>query len=290
MDQAAEHKPANDAPVADAPRHDGASATTSAPTSAAPTGTSLGDHQIKAKAASSAGSVVGPADAPEEKAADAEADRVMRMPNPTSSAPAEKDPALAAPAPDPGRAPEVSPPPAIAPGTVRRKEMPPEAGADRHAAPTPATPTSEPSTAKSGAVPEAVTPAGTAPLKAGVGAAGGAPGASAEPPAAAGEAPARTAPEVPKQVQEYLDASRGKGAPIPEQTRREFEAKFQRSFDDVSIHDDGQADDAARQLDAPTSTSAQAPTTRRPTRANASSPTSWPTSSSSGPASTVGPM
>ncbi|MGH8932818.1 MAG: DUF4157 domain-containing protein, partial [Egibacteraceae bacterium] len=57
-------------------------------------------------------------------------------------------------------------------------------------------------------------------------------------------------PQVPPEVQEYLDASRGKGAPLPEKTRKSMEAKFQRGFADVRIHDDAAADDAARKIDA----------------------------------------
>ena len=55
---------------------------------------------------------------------------------------------------------------------------------------------------------------------------------------------------MPNDVQEYLDASRGKGAPLPDATLRVFEDKFQRPFDDVRIHDDAGADDAARKIDA----------------------------------------
>jgi hypothetical protein len=51
-------------------------------------------------------------------------------------------------------------------------------------------------------------------------------------------------------VQEYLDASRGKGAPLPDAIRKLFEAKFQRPLDDVRIHDDAGADDAAKKIDA----------------------------------------
>ncbi len=51
-------------------------------------------------------------------------------------------------------------------------------------------------------------------------------------------------------MQEYLDASRGKGAPLPDATRKLFEAKFQRPLDDVRIHDDAGADDSAKKIDA----------------------------------------
>ena len=78
----------------------------------------------------------------------------------------------------------------------------------------------------------------------------GTPAPDAEPPAPEGEAPARETPQVPDDVQEYLDASRGKGAPLPDATRKVFEAKFQRPFDDVRIHDDSGADDAAKKIDA----------------------------------------
>src|SRR2546429_136143 len=98
--------------------------------------------------------------------------------------------------------------------------------------------------------------AGPAPLAAPPAAAGprpaetGTPAPDAEPPAPEGEAPARETPQVPNDVQEYLDASRGQGAPLPDATRKLFEAKFQRPFDDVRIHDDAGADDAARKIDA----------------------------------------
>ena len=71
-----------------------------------------------------------------------------------------------------------------------------------------------------------------------------------EPPAPEGQAPARETPVVTPEIQEYLDASRGKGAPLPEAARTVFEAKFQRPFDDVRVHDDAGADDTARKIDA----------------------------------------
>ena len=52
------------------------------------------------------------------------------------------------------------------------------------------------------------------------------------------------------EVQEYLDASRGQGRPLPDGTRRQMENQFQHSFADVGIHDDGAADDAAKSIDA----------------------------------------
>ncbi|WP_214406929.1 eCIS core domain-containing protein [Pseudonocardia lacus] len=71
-----------------------------------------------------------------------------------------------------------------------------------------------------------------------------------EPPAAEGEAPARGTPVVPEAVQEYLDASRGGGTPLPPATRETFETAYRRPLDDVRIHDDGAADAAARAIDA----------------------------------------
>ena len=124
----------------------------------------------------------------------------------------------------------------------------------------PSTPTVPPATAVDGASggtgPSTVTPAGPAPMVSAPLAAGrsrvetGAPAPEAEPPAPEGEAPARETPVVPPKMQEYLDASRGKGAPLPEAVRTDFEARFQRPFDDVRLHDDAGADDAARQVDA----------------------------------------
>ncbi|SFO74891.1 protein of unknown function [Geodermatophilus dictyosporus] len=116
-------------------------------------------------------------------------------------------------------------------------------------------PVSEPASA-GGAVPEAPTPAGPAPVVPPPAAAGprsagaGTPAPDPEPPAPEGEAPARETPRVPPGVQDHLDASRGKGAPLPEGIRRTFEGAFRRPLDDVRVHDDGAADDAARTLDA----------------------------------------
>jgi hypothetical protein len=103
--------------------------------------------------------------------------------------------------------------------------------------------------AAAGAAPGAAPGAAAAPGGK-AGAESGPPAPEAEPPAPEGEAPARETPMVPKEVQEYLDASRGKGGPLPEKARKSFEAKYQRPFDDVTIHDDAAADDAAKRIDA----------------------------------------
>jgi hypothetical protein len=201
----------------------------------------LGERQVQGKAASG-GAVVGAADDPAERKADEAADRVMRKPDPVAVEPAPAAPGDTTP-------PQVtaSPPGNGAEPPVQRKE----GSSDEQRLPgaAPATPaTTSGSAAPSGAPPETTTPAGAA---AGAGMPdAGIPEPAAEPPAPEGEQPARETPRVPTEVQEYLDASRGKGAPLPEKARRTFETKFQRPLDDVRLHDDGSADDAARKLDA----------------------------------------
>jgi hypothetical protein len=218
----------------------------------------VGDRQVLAKSAPGA-ATIGAADDPAEKAADETADKVMRMLDPVG-APPEKDARDAPAASDPARSPSVGPP-----ATLRRKAS----GEERMPASAPAPGVGTGAGGVAGASgagprPDAVTPAGPAPLVAapaagGAGRAGpdgtsgaeaGLPAPEAEPPAPAGEQPARGTPEVPKDLQDYLEASRGQGAPLPEAARREFEAKFGRPLDDVGIHDTAQADDAARRIDA----------------------------------------
>ena len=243
----AERKPQNDAPKKDAPPPEGAGATPTAPSNdaAAPApGGGLGEKEVKKKSAPGAPEV-GKADDPEEKEADAQADKVMRMAAPAEE-PAEKDAKQAPPTPDPARSPEV-----------------PASEVEGGGEPTTDEPTTDDKVRRqpaTGARPDAVTPAGPAPLIGRDGGGGGkGKGASAEtgtpappsePPAPEGEQPARGTPEVPPEVQEYLGASRGKGMPMPEATRKEFEAKYERSFADVRIHDDAASDDAAKKLDA----------------------------------------
>jgi hypothetical protein len=202
----------------------------------APPAGGLGERLLRARAS------VGTADDPAERHADQTADRVLRMPDPTRAAPSAPPP----PPPSPAPAPEI-----------------PETPVMRAADPTPpqkvpGTPVVAPvGTGMGGGTgPETVTPAGPAPMVSAPIASGSrraetaAAAVDAEPPAPEGEAPARETPVVPPQMQEYLDASRGKGGPLPEAVRTEFEARFQRPFDDVCVHDDTGADDAARRIDA----------------------------------------
>lgn len=244
-------KPANDAPPATATGSGAATvpAAGGGPGTARPAaGTgSVGERQVQAKAAGAP--TVGAAEDPVERAADETADRVMRMTDPVG-APPEKDVRDAPPAPDPARNPAV---PAPVPQTeVRRKES---------AGPEPAAPEAGRGAPGAGPRPDVITPAGPAPLVAAPAGAAAGPGGKAgaesgmpapepEPPAAPGEQPARGTPEIPQDVQDYLEASRGRGAPLPEDTRKEFEAKFGRTLDDVGIHDTAQADNAARRIDA----------------------------------------
>ena len=251
-------KPANDAP----PAMDTGSGTATVPAAgggpgpappAAGTG-SVGTRQLQAKAAGTP--TIGAAEDPAERAADETADRVMRMMDPVG-APPEKDVRDAPPAADPGRNPTVPAP--VPAADVRRKEAAaermPAAGAEA------AAPEAGRGAPGAGPRPDIVTPAGPAPLVAAPAGAAAGPGGKAgaesgmpapepEPPAAPGEQPARGTPEIPQDVQDYLEASRGRGAPLPEDTRKEFEAKFGRTLDDVGIHDTAQADNAARRIDA----------------------------------------
>ena len=184
-------------------------------------------------------SVVGPANDAAERNADESADRVLRQPDPTK-VPAAR-PAPTAPPGGPGP-----------PEAIKRAADP---AAEQRV---PGTPAVKPvgTGSAGGTGPDTSTPAGPAPLVSPPIAAGAKPAESAtpapdpEPPAPEGEAPARETPAVSPELQDYLDASRGKGAPLPDGVRKEFEARFQRPFDDVRIHDDAGADNAARTIDA----------------------------------------
>jgi Domain of unknown function (DUF4157) len=213
--------------------------------------------------------------APAPAAASPSAPAPASTPTPTTgagSSPASASPspapAPASPSPASGGAPtgtsatvSRSPAPGGAPAAtpdepVRRAEDPTAEQRLPGAAPAkPAAQTASPGGAP-GAGPDTTTPAGPAPLVAPPAAAGsrpaetGTPAPEPEPPAPEGGAPARETPQVPNDVQEYLDASRGKGAPLPDATRKLFEAKFQRPLDDVRIHDDAGADDSAKKIDA----------------------------------------
>jgi hypothetical protein len=258
----AEKKPAADSrPKAVEDKHDGAGAASTMPAVQRCPGASLGERQVQAQAAPGNTRVGGADDAAENKA-DMAADHVMRqmdtppaaapVTNPSASPGTPSADASASPAP-------ASPTPESAPTTtpaepVRRTEDP--AAEQRLPGAEPAKPATPAASAAPGAGPQTATSAGPAPLIAPPDAAGarpaetGMPAPDAEPPAPEGEAPARETPQVPDDVQEYLDASRGKGAPLPDATLRLFEDKFQRPFDDVRIHDDAGADDAARKIDA----------------------------------------
>jgi hypothetical protein len=208
---------------------------TAAAAGAPPVG-GLGERLLRARTS------VGPADDPAERHADQTADRVLRMPDPARAAPSTTPPPPPAPAPAPG-IPEI-------PVMRAADPTPPQK--------VPGTPVVAPvGTGMGGGTgPETVTPAGPAPMVSAPVASGtrraetGGAAVDAEPPAPEGEAPARETPVVPPQMQEYLDASRGKGGPLPEAVRTEFEARFQRPFDDVRVHDDTGSDDAARRIDA----------------------------------------
>jgi hypothetical protein len=212
------------------------------------TGTSLGERQVQAAAAPTA--EVGAAEDPAERAADDRADKVMRAmesPDPVAGgagtpagAPATPSSASAGPAAPGGAGP-------VAAGAT------PAAGAETIPSASPEEPIRR--------QPEVATPGGSAPVVAGPEAPGGGaegpgpaetgtPAPEPEPPAPEGEPPARGTPVVSADVQEYLDASRGQGAPIPEGPRKQFEDQFQRSFADVGIHHDSAADDAAKSIDA----------------------------------------
>jgi len=222
------------------------------------TGASLGERQLQKKA------VVGGADDESEKKADQAADHVMRMADPTKqAAPTPPGPAPPAAAPGAGSAPATVPASSAAAAAATSQGPATEQPVRRAADPAteqkvPGTPTAKPvgTGSAGGAGPDTATPAGPAPMVSPPIAAGskpaetGTPAPEPEPPAPAGEAPARDTPAISPELQDYLDASRGKGAPLPDAVRKEFEAKFQRPFDDVRIHDDAAADDAARRIDA----------------------------------------
>jgi len=257
----AEKKPAADSkPKAVEDKRDGTAAASTTPTVQRASGSSLGERQVQAQPASG-NARVGAADDAAERKADTAADHVMRqMDKPPSPAPAVSPAAAASPSPAPA-----SPSPAPSPASGGTPAATPNEPVRRTEDPTaeqriPGAATAKPATPAAGAAPGAgpdtTTPAGPAPMVAAPAAAGarpaetGTPSPDAEPPAPEGEAPARETPQVPNDVQEYLDASRGKGAPLPDATRKVFEAKFQRPFDDVRIHDDSGADDAAKKIDA----------------------------------------
>ena len=229
----AEKKPGADSkPKAVDDKRDGTAAASSMPAVQRCPGASLGERQVQAQAASG-NTRVGAADDTAERKADMAADHVMRQPDTSPAPPAS----ASAPAASPDE-------------QVRRTEDP---TAEQRL---PGAETAKPATPGTGAGPDTMTPAGPAPLIAPPATAGsrpaetGTPAPDAEPPAPEGEAPARETPQVPNDVQEYLDASRGLGAPLPDAALKFFEDKFQRSFDDVRIHDDAGADDAARKIDA----------------------------------------
>ena len=261
----AEKKQGSDSkPKAVEDKRDGTSAASTMPAVQRCPGASLGERQVQAQAAPGNTRVGGADDAAEHKA-DMAANHVMRQMDkpPAPPAPASPSPAPAGPSPTPaGPSPTPAGPPSASGNTpaatpaepLRRTEDP--AAEQRLPGAEPAKPVTPDAGAAPGAGPQISTPAGPAPLIAPPDAAGarpaetGIPAPDAEPPAPEGEAPARETPQVPNDVQEYLDASRGKGAPLPDATLRVFEDKFQRPFDDVRIHDDAGADDAARKIDA----------------------------------------
>ena len=270
----AEKKPDTDTkPKAVEEKHDGTGAASTAPTVQRAAGTSLGQRQVQAKSAHG-NARIGDADDSAERKADMAADHVMRMPDTSPAPPATPGSSPASgstPAPTPAAGPSpasAGPSPASAgpsPASAGRSTATPEEPVRRTEDPTaeqrlPGAETAKPATPGTGAAPgtgpDTMTPAGPAPLIAPPATAGarpaetGTPAPDAEPPAPEGEAPARETPQVPNDVQEYLDASRGMGAPLPDATLKFFEDKFRRPFDDVRIHDDGGADDAAKKIDA----------------------------------------
>ncbi len=56
--------------------------------------------------------------------------------------------------------------------------------------------------------------------------------------------------EVPEETQRYLDRSQRTGSPLPDGTRRYFEDRFSADFGGVRVHDDDEADRAARSIGA----------------------------------------
>ena len=263
----AEKKPDTDTkPKAVEEKHDGTGAASTAPTVQRAAGTSLGQRQVQAKSAHG-NARIGDADDSAERKADMAANHVMRMPDTSPAPPATSGSSPAsgstsAPTPAAGPSPaSAGPSPASVGGSTATPEEPVRRTEDPTAEQRlPGAETAKPATPGTGAAPAAgpdtMTPAGPAPLIAPPATAGarpaetGTPAPDAEPPAPEGEAPARETPQVPNDVQEYLDASRGMGAPLPDATLKFFEDKFQRPFDDVRIHDDGGADDAAKKIDA----------------------------------------
>ncbi|MGY1679367.1 eCIS core domain-containing protein [Geodermatophilus sp. SYSU D01176] len=232
---------------------------------AAPSG-GLGARQLRAKAAPG-NAALGAVDDPAERAADSAADRVLRAVAATGPAPAP------APAPAPGTVQPVRR--AVDPAAEQRLPgapvaTPTRSGGGRPGAgvvPDTTTPAGHPgpvaTPAAAGAPPaadsvmaEVPTPAGEAPVVAPSVPSGpgpvesGTPAPEPEPPAPEGEAPARETPRVPNEVQDYLEASRGKGSPLPEASRRAFETAYGRPLDDVRLHDDRSADEAARAIGA----------------------------------------
>jgi hypothetical protein len=237
-------------PKAAEEKPDGTAAAPAAP------GGGLGGRQVQAKAAPG-NAALGAADAPAERAADSAADRVLRMTEP--AAPAPPAPTSAEP-PAPGPAAPGPAAPGSGSGPPVQRAADPAADQRLPGAPQ-ATPARPGGTASAGgAAPDTTTPAGVPgpiadPASTGgpapaAGAGSGTPAPDPEPPAPEGEAPSRETPRVPDDVQSYLDASRGQGAPLPEASRTMFETAYRRPLDDVRIHDDGAADNAARAIDA----------------------------------------
>jgi hypothetical protein len=211
------------APDHDAPRRAAAPAkeagATSAAAGAAPARAAAPDATKSPDAASlgarqvKAKMVAGAASDPAEREADRAADHVMRMAAPEQNRPAAVDPTVAdASSRGPGRATSVPPGP-------QRLAAP--------AAPAPAAP---------------------------------APAAGAAPKAGGAQEPVRRQAvadhdphgekEVPEATQRYLDRSQGTGSPLPDGTRRYFEARFSADFGGVRVHDDEEASRAARSIGA----------------------------------------
>jgi Domain of unknown function (DUF4157) len=177
-----------------------------------PDAASLGARQVKAKM------VAGAASDPAEREADRTADQVMRMAAPEQNRPPAVDPTVAdASSRGPGRATSVPP------------------GPQRQAA------TAAPSPPIKKA---AETTAGTPPGPA----AGTAPGPVRR--QAVADHDPHGAKEVPEETQRYLDRSQGTGSPLPDGSRRYFEARFSTDFGGVGVHDDDAADQAARSIGA----------------------------------------
>jgi hypothetical protein len=177
-----------------------------------PDAASLGARQVKAKM------VAGAASDPAEREADRTAGQVLRMAAPEQNRPAAVDPTVAdASSRGPGRATSVPP------------------GPQRQAAAA----ASGPPTRMA-----AETTAGTPPGPA----AGTAPGPVRR--QAVADHDPHGAKEVPEETQRYLDRSQGTGSPLPDGSRRYFEARFSTDFGGVRVHDDDAADQAARSIGA----------------------------------------